>query len=72
MVDRGEGGNVADELVKQGWLKQISFLGDQWLFSEHNVLRRSRICGEKSPVDEASIPTTQKMEIKLHISVNFT
>ena len=72
MVDRGEGGNVTDELVKQGWLKKVSFLGDKWLFSEHNVLRRSRICGEKSPVDEASVPRTQMIELLLNLSVIFT
>ena len=68
MVDRGEGGNVADQLVEQGRLQQVGFLGNQWLLSEHNILGRCRICGEKTPVDEASIPRrTQRIKIGLSI-----
>ena len=56
VVHRGEGSNVADQLVKQSGFKQISFLGDERLFCENNILCCCRVCREKPPVDKATIP----------------
>ena len=56
MVDRGERGDVADELIEQSGLQQVCFFGDQRLLSEHHVLGSGWVCGEESPVDEASVP----------------
>ena len=62
VVDRGERGDVADELVEQSGLQQVCFFGDQRLLSEHHVLGSGWVCGEESPVDEASVP----VEFVLH------
>ena len=56
VVDRGERGDVADQLVKQSGLQQVCFFGDQRLLSEHHVLGSGWVGGEESPVDEASVP----------------
>lgn len=40
MVDRGQGGDVADELVQQGGFNQVRLLCYEWLLSQNNLHTR--------------------------------
>ena len=39
VVDGGEGGDLADELVQQGWLQEVRLLRDGRLLSKNYILR---------------------------------
>lgn len=56
VVYRGQSSNVADELLQQRGLNQISLLRNQGLLSQNNFFGSHRVCGEQAPVDVATIP----------------
>ena len=39
VVDRGKGGDVADELIQQCWLQEVCLLRNGRLLCQHNILR---------------------------------
>lgn len=55
MVDAGQAGDVADQLVQQGRLDQVGLLGDERLLRQNNFLSSGRVRGEQTPVNEASV-----------------
>lgn len=55
MVDGGQAGDVADELVQQRWLQQIRLLGDEWLLGQNHVFGSSWVSGQQTPVDVATV-----------------
>lgn len=64
--------NVADELIQQGWLNQISLLRNQWLFWEHHFLGSHWIRGKKAPVDVATIPQVWVVRILRQSNASLT
>lgn len=56
VVDGGQSTDVADELLQQCGLNQISLLRDQGLLSQNHLLGSHRVCREQTPVDVAAIP----------------
>ena len=55
MVDGGQAGDVADELVQQRWLQQIRLLGDEWLLGQNHIFGSSWVSGQQTPVDVATV-----------------
>jgi len=55
VVDAGQAGDVADQLVQQGRLDQVGLLGDERLLRQNNFLSSGRVRGEQTPVNEASV-----------------
>ena len=55
VVHRCETGDVADELVQQGWLDQVCLLRNERLLRQHNLLGSCRVRGQETPVDVAAI-----------------
>ena len=55
MVDGGQAGDVADQLVQQRGLQEIRLLRDQRLLSQNHILGSSRVRGQQSPVDVATV-----------------
>lgn len=56
MVDGGERGDVADELVQQRGLQQVRLLGDERLVGQHHLLGGRGVRRQQPPVDEAAVP----------------
>jgi len=55
VVDRREARYVADQLIKQCRLEQISFLRDERLFSQNNFFCGCRVSRQQSPIDISTV-----------------
>lgn len=55
VIDRGQGRDVADELIQQGGLNQVCLLRDEGLLSQHHLLGSCRVGGQQAPVDVATV-----------------
>ena len=55
MVDGGQTGDVADELIQQGRLYKVRLLRDEGLLGQHDLLGGSRVRAQQAPVDVATV-----------------
>ena len=59
VVDRGKGGDVANELIQKSRLQEICLLRDGWFLCQHNILGGRSFSGHKS----ASVTCETKVKL---------
>ena len=65
MVDGGQAGDVADQLVQQRGLQEICLLRDQRLLGQNHILGSRRVRGQQSPVDVAAVTKIRVVAVLL-------
>lgn len=56
VVDGGQCANVADELIQQCGLDEVSLFRDERLLGQHHLLGSHWVRREQAPVDVATVP----------------
>lgn len=63
VIDRGQGANVADQLVQQSGLNQVRLLRDEGLLSQHHFLGCHGVSGKQAPVDVATVSQVRVVRV---------